>query len=102
DDEDLIDMVEEVRRLDPRPGLAFSGGSVDTIVPDVEVRPAGDGSWAVELNAEALPRVLVDQVYFAAVSSGAKNQDEKNFLAECLQNATWLTRSLDQRAKTIL
>lgn len=102
DDEDLVDMVAEVRSLDPRPGLAFSGGNVDTIVPDVEVRPAGDGSWTVELNAEALPRVLVDQIYFAAVSSGAKKQEEKSFLAECLQNATWLTRSLDQRAKTIL
>ncbi|RUM96531.1 RNA polymerase sigma-54 factor [Pseudaminobacter arsenicus] len=102
DDEDLVDMVAEIRSLDPRPGLAFSGGSADTIVPDIEVRPAADGSWTVELNADALPRVLVDQVYFAEVSSGAKNQEEKSFLAECLQNATWLTRSLDQRAKTIL
>lgn len=102
DEEDLIDMVAEIQRLDPRPGLAFSGGGADTIVPDVEVRPAADGSWTVELNAEALPRVLVDQVYFAEVSSGAKSQEEKGFLAECLQNATWLTRSLDQRAKTIL
>lgn len=102
DDEDLVDMAAEIRRLDPRPGLAFSSGSADTIVPDVEVRPAADGSWTVELNAEALPRVLVDQVYFAQVSGGTRNQDETRFLAECLQNATWLTRSLDQRARTIL
>ena len=66
------------------------------------VRAAGDGSWAVELNPETLPRVLVDQVYFAQVSGRTKNQAEKEFLAECLQNANWLTRSLDQRAKTIL
>jgi RNA polymerase sigma-54 factor len=46
--------------------------------------------------------VLVDQVYFAQVSGHAKKQAEKDFLAECLQNANWLTRSLDQRAKTIL
>ncbi|RWG53448.1 MAG: RNA polymerase sigma-54 factor, partial [Mesorhizobium sp.] len=64
--------------------------------------PAADGSWAVELNADTLPRVLVDHVYFARVSGHAKDQAEKEFLAECLQNANWLTRSLDQRAKTIL
>ena len=49
-----------------------------------------------------MPRVLVDQIYFAQVAGRAKTQDEKDFLSECLQNASWLTRSLDQRAKTIL
>ncbi|TPL04214.1 MULTISPECIES: RNA polymerase factor sigma-54 [unclassified Mesorhizobium] len=102
DEEDLLDMLAEIRALDPRPGLAFSGGASDAIVADVEVRAANDGSWAVELNADTLPRVLVDNVYFARVSSHAKDQAEKDFLAECLQNANWLTRSLDQRAKTIL
>ncbi|TPL37550.1 RNA polymerase factor sigma-54 [Mesorhizobium sp. B2-4-6] len=102
DEEDLLDMLAEIRALDPRPGLAFSGGASDAIVADVEVRAANDGSWAVELNADTLPRVLVDNVYFARISSHAKDKAEKDFLAECLQNANWLTRSLDQRAKTIL
>jgi len=102
DEEDLLDMLAEIRALDPRPGLAFSGGASDAIVADVEVRAANDGSWAVELNADTLPRVLVDNVYFARISSHTKDQGEKDFLAECLQNANWLTRSLDQRAKTIL
>ncbi|MGX5805428.1 RNA polymerase factor sigma-54 [Bradyrhizobium sp. Arg314] len=102
DEEDLLDMLAEIRALDPRPGLAFSGGASDAIVADVEVRAANDGSWVVELNADTLPRVLVDNVYFARISRHAKDQAEKDFLAECLQNANWLTRSLDQRAKTIL
>lgn len=102
DEEDLLDMLADIKALDPRPGLAFSGGVSDAIVADVEVRPASDGSWAVELNPDTLPRVLVDQVYFAQVSSHARSQGEKDFLSECLQSANWLTRSLDQRAKTIL
>ena len=102
DEEDMLDMVAEIRALDPRPGLAFSTGSTETIVADVIVRPASDGSWQIELNADALPRVLVDQVYFAQVSGRTKNPAEKEFLADCLQSANWLTRSLDQRAKTIL
>lgn len=102
DEEDLLDMTAEIRALDPRPGMAFSGGASDAIVADVEVRAASDGSWAVELNAAALPRVLVDQVYFARVSAKTRDQAEKNFLSECLQSANWLARSLDQRARTIL
>ena len=102
DEEDLVAMVAEIRALDPRPGTAFSSGSTDTIIADVLIRPANDGTWQVELNADALPRVLVDQVYYAEVSGHAKNQAEREFLADCLQSANWLTRSLDQRAKTIL
>lgn len=102
DEDDLLDMFSEVRALDPRPGTRFIGGNTDAIVADVEVRAASDGSWTVELNPETLPRVLVDQIYFAQVSGRTKDQAEKDFLAECLQNANWLTRSLDQRAKTIL
>lgn len=102
DEEDLLDMLAEIRGLDPRPGLAFSGGASEAIVADVEVRPASDGGWAVELNSDALPRVLVDQSYLALVSGRTRDQAEKDFLGECLQNANWLARSLDQRAKTIL
>ena len=101
-DEDLVEMLAEIRGLDPRPGLAFAGGTADTIIPDVLVRQLPDGSWNVELNPETLPRVLVNQNYFSVVSKRADNQQEKDFLNECLQNANWLARSLDQRAKTII
>jgi RNA polymerase sigma-54 factor len=102
DEEDLLDMLAEIRALDPRPGTAFSSSPSDAIVADVEVRSASDGSWAVELNPETLPRVLVDNIYYAEVAGRTRDQVEKDFLSECLQNANWLTRSLDQRARTIL
>ncbi|ACA16643.1 RNA polymerase, sigma 54 subunit, RpoN [Methylobacterium sp. 4-46] len=102
DDEDLADMLAELRQLDPKPGRAFGSGPVEVLVPDVFVRPAPDGSWLVELNSEALPRVLVNQIYYATVSRGAKSDTDKAFLSDCLQTANWLTRSLEQRARTIL
>ncbi len=102
DEEDLLDMLAEIRALDPKPGMAFEGGIADPIVPDVMVRAASDGSWAVDLNTDALPRVLMDQDYAARVQAGARTQADKEFISECLQNANWLTRSLDQRARTIL
>jgi RNA polymerase sigma-54 factor len=102
DEEDLLEMLAEIRALDPRPGQAFAGGTADPVVPDILVRPAGDGGWSVELNHDALPRVLVDQAYFARVNRGVSDDAERAFLAECLQSANWLVRSLDQRARTIL
>ncbi|KRD73123.1 RNA polymerase factor sigma-54 [Ensifer sp. ENS10] len=103
DEEDLIDMLAEIRKLDPKPGTSFETSVSEAIVPDIVVRAAPDGSWMIELNPDALPRVLVNQDYFAKVSRGTqKNSADQAFLNECLQNANWLTRSLDQRARTIM
>ena len=102
DDEDLADMIGEIKRLNPKPGLAFGSAVVQPIVPDVFVRQGADGGWLVELNHDTLPKVLVNQTYFAKISKTAKKDSEKSYLAECLQTATWLVRALDQRAKTIL
>ena len=102
DDEDLADMIGEIRRLNPKPGLAFGSAMVQPIVPDVFVRPGPDGGWLVELNSETLPKVLVNQSYYAKISKTARADGEKSYLAECLQTATWLVRALDQRARTIL
>jgi RNA polymerase sigma-54 factor len=95
-------MMAEIKRLNPKPGLSFGGGVVQPVVPDVFVRPRPNGEWNVELNSDTLPRVLINQSYYASVSKTAKTEKEKDFLAECLQTANWLTRSLDQRARTIL
>jgi RNA polymerase sigma-54 factor len=101
-DEDLADMIAEIRKLNPKPGLAFGSVPVQPIVPDVFVRPGPDGGWLVELNSDTLPKVLVNQRYYSEVSAGARRDSDKSYLAECLQSATWLVRALDQRARTIL
>ncbi|WP_417671685.1 RNA polymerase factor sigma-54 [Roseibium sp.] len=102
DDEDLVEMVSEIKALDPKPGSAFGGGLVQPMVPDVHVRRSPDGTWLVELNTETLPKVLVNQTYYAKISKNARNETEKEYLTDCLQTANWLAKSLDQRAKTIL
>lgn len=102
DDEDLVEMIGEIRGLNPKPGLAFGSTAVQPIVPDVLVRAAPDGSWQVELNSDTLPKVLINQRYYTQVSKGTRNDKEKSYIADCLQTATWLMRALDQRAKTIL
>ena len=101
-DEDLAEMIAEIRKLNPKPGLAFGSALLQPIVPDVFVRPAPDGAWLIELNSDTLPKVLVNQRYYSQVSASTRRDSEKSYLSECLQSATWLVRALDQRARTIL
>lgn len=102
DDDDMAEMMAELRALTPRPGAAFGGEPSQTVIPDVFVRPDPAGGWRVELNADTLPRLLVDKRYHAVVQASARSDEDKTFVAECSAQAAWLVKSLDQRAKTIL
>ena len=102
DDEDLDDMIRELRAYDPKPGCRFQkaeGGAA--IIPDVFVGRRG-ASWAIELNSATLPRVLVNRGYYAELSNGAQSRQDKAWLSECLASANWLIKALDQRARTIV
>jgi RNA polymerase sigma-54 factor len=102
DNDELVEMVAEIKRLNPKPGLKFGSIQIQPILPDVLVRPAQDGGWLVELNSDTLPRVLVNRSYYATVAKTARSDQDKGYLIDCLQNANWLVKSLDQRARTIL
>jgi RNA polymerase sigma-54 factor len=100
--DDLTDMLQELRSLNPKPGHAYGSEPVSPVVPDVIVRPSPDGTWIVELNSETLPRVLVNNQYMAKVAKNTSREEDKLFLAGCQQQAAWLVKSLDQRANTVL
>lgn len=102
DDDDLHDMLRELRALEPRPGRPFNAPPLTPLVADAIVRRGSDGDWIVELNNDALPRVLVNRAYYSKVSHAARSEAEKSFVTEAWQTANWLDRSLDQRARTIL
>jgi RNA polymerase sigma-54 factor len=102
DTAELMEMVAEIKQLNPKPGLKFGSVQIQPVLPDVMVRPSQAGAWMVELNNDTLPRVLVNRSYYATVSRTAQSDKDKGYLMDCLQNANWLVKSLDQRARTIL
>lgn len=103
DDEDMADMIRELRAYDPKPGLKFAsaGERIDAIVPDIFVARRA-GGWGVELNGATLPRLLVNRTYYQELSGGPQDKQSRAWLNECLQSANWLMKALDQRARTIV
>ena len=103
DDEDMADMIRELRAYDPKPGARFAAASerIEAVVPDIFVT-RGKTGWAVELNSATLPRLLVNRVYYNELASGPQDRQSKAWLNECLQSANWLLKALDQRARTIV
>jgi RNA polymerase sigma-54 factor len=101
DDEDMADMIRELRGYDPKPGCRYGGEPASSVTPDLFVARTRTG-WAIELNAATLPRVLVNRAYHAELSRGPQNKASKAWLTDCLAGANWLTKALDQRQRTII
>ena len=104
-EEDMMDMLSEIKALNPKPASVFDNFVSQTMVPDVLMKKlpkSAGGGWSVELNSDTLPRVLVNKKYYAEVKSVAKDKESKAFISEHWQNANWLVKAMDQRANTIL
>ena len=105
DEQDLKDMIAEIRGLNPKPASDFEPLIVQTVIPDVLMRPlpkSKGGGWAVELNNETLPRVLLNKKYYAEISQNARNPKDKQYISEQVSSAHWLIKAMHQRAETIL
>jgi len=102
DEEDLTDMIRELRRLDPKPGQTFDARPAEPIVPDIFMRATASGTWRVELNSDTLPKVLFDNHYYEEVLAKTRTKAERSYLNEQYQTANWLVKALHQRATTIL
>ncbi len=102
DDEDLADMLRELRDYDPKPGLRYGGGGGEPVVPDILITPGADGSWMVAINQATLPRLMVNRSYYVEMRRGVDDKAGKGWLSEKLADANWLIKALDQRQKTIL
>ena len=101
DEEDMADMIRELRAYDPKPGLRYSADRAAPITPDLFVNPTREG-WSIEINSATLPRLLINRSYYVELASGPQNRASKAWLADCLASANWLVKALDQRQKTII
>jgi RNA polymerase sigma-54 factor len=102
DAEDIADMIAEIKALNPKPALAFDHAIAQPIIPDILMRSRPGGTWMVELNNDTLPRVLVNNHYYARISRAARSKTERQYITEQFHSANWLVKSLHQRATTIL
>ena len=99
--DDLADMIAEIRCLDPKPAASYETTPAQVVIPDILMRPNGEDAWEIEINPETMPRLLVNERFYARIAPRARRED-RLFLAEQLASANWLVRSLQQRAQTIL
>lgn len=105
-EEDLRTRIAILRACAPRPSAGFDHTPTCIAIPDVLIHPLpaiSGGGFAVELNPMTLPRVLLNNTYYAEVLRVCeKDTQSRAFVREKMESANWLIKALDQRARTIL
>ena len=100
--EDLRDMVAELRSYDPKPGLQFGEEPASPVVPDVILTARQGDGWDISLNEATLPRLVVNRSYYTELRTSCDDRKARGWLSEKLTDANWLIKALDQRQRTIL
>jgi RNA polymerase sigma-54 factor len=100
EEEELGQVIRLIQSLNPRPGSHISSTRTEYIVPDVIVRKV-KGTWRVELNPEAAPRLRINATY-AGMIKQVGNASDNTTLKNHLQEARWFIKSLQSRNETLL
>jgi len=99
--DDVRAAVKIIQYLEPKPGRKFTTDEPTYIIPDIYVYKEGDG-FKIVMNDDGLPKLRISRFYRSAIADGRKiSKETKTYLNEKMQSASWLSKSIHQRQKTI-
>src|ERR687887_1425512 len=94
----VMESVEEIMALEPKPGRRFGGSDSRYIVPDVVVHKMGN-EYVVVLNEDGIPRLRVNSLYRSLLRNSG--DEARQYVEQKLRSAVWLIKSVDQRQRTL-
>jgi RNA polymerase sigma-54 factor len=95
----IMESVEEIMGLEPKPGRRFGGNDSRYIVPDVYVYKLGN-DYTIVLNEDGVPRLRVNSLY-RTLLRGSSVDEARQYVEQKLRSALWLIKSVDQRQRTL-
>jgi len=94
----VMESIEEIQGLEPKPGRRFAGGDSRYVVPDVTIQKVGE-DYVVLLNEEGIPRLRVNSLYRSLLRRSG--DEAKQYVEQKLRSAVWLIKSVEQRQRTL-
>jgi RNA polymerase sigma-54 factor len=112
DDEELKEAMDEILKLNPKPGSSFSdpmNKSTLVIIPDF-VLENDEGELVVSLNSRNTPDLRISRTYTEMLQSYAANRDKHSseqkeaisFVKQKIDSARWFIDAIRQRQNTLL
>jgi len=106
DNEELKDIIEEIKHLNPRPGNSDTkDGSYAAIIPDFIIT-VSDGVPELSINGRNLPDLKISKDYTTMLEEYVKSKDKSSreassFIKSKIESASWFIEALQQRYATL-
>jgi len=97
----IMEEVEIIKQLDPRPGQKYNRSQPRLIEPDVFIVKVG-GQYTVVTNEDEVPQLRLSPTYRHMLERGAVNKDVKNYVKDCFKSAVQLLKNIEQRKHIIV
>ncbi len=100
--EQIQNSLKEIGILEPKPGRLVYSSPANTVIPDLIVEEV-EGQLVLMLNDRSFPSLHISKAYADLLRKGSKARtEEKKFVRDKLNSATWLIRAIEQRKSTML
>jgi len=92
--------ANNIARLNPRPGQAFSAAPQNYVLPDVTVEKV-NGDYQIILNNEQIPHLRISNTYKDIIAQDNNGSEVKDYVRDKIRSGKFLIRSIHQRQQTI-
>lgn len=99
--EDIQIAIQELRKLNPKPGADFSDTYVPPVTPDIFVEAVEGGGYRVRLEDGRTPSLFISPYYRKLLASGGANDETREYIKRKINSAQWLIDSIEQRRGTL-
>lgn len=99
--ETIQSTIEQLRKLNPKPGADFVDTHIPTVTPDVFVEQDDSGKYVVRLEDSRTPRLFISPYYRKLLMNGSATSEEKEYIKRKVNSARWLIDSIEQRRSTL-
>ncbi|WP_027417111.1 RNA polymerase factor sigma-54 [Aneurinibacillus terranovensis] len=97
--QEVQEVADYLRTLNPRPASGFGGGTPRYIVPDVTVEKVGN-DYIVLVNEGMTPNLTINRFYKQMLQESQADSAQR-YIQDKLNSAMWLIKSMEQRRITL-
>ena len=96
----LVEVIEEISNLNPRPGDGKIGIGTETVIPDL-LAVQQDRKWVVIINDSWIPELNLSNEYVTMLNQKDLPRETQKYLKEKFDSASWFIHAIEQRRHTL-
>ncbi len=96
----LVEVIEEISNLNPRPGDGKIGIGTETVIPDL-LAVQQDRKWVVIINDSWIPELNLSNEYVTMLNQKDLPGETQKYLKEKFDSASWFIHAIEQRRHTL-